>query len=154
MPAARGLPLPWRYVVSEKWTPMQYAALEAVATWLRDPESRQVLRLEGYAGTGKTTLARWAAQQSPNGRTHYCAYTGKAASVMRSKGCDGASTIHQLIYLPAHRSRDLLQQLEQRVDQVRKELADAAPDSEVSRNLKRQLASLLESLERERKHLA
>jgi exodeoxyribonuclease-5 len=54
-----------------------------------------VFRLFGFAGTGKTTLAKKLAE---NYDTAFMAYTGKAASVLRKKGCPGASTIHQAIY--------------------------------------------------------
>jgi ATP-dependent exoDNAse (exonuclease V) alpha subunit len=53
--------------------------------------------LHNYAGTGKTTLARHLAE-SVDGDVVYAAYTGKAACVMRAKGCEDASTIHRLIY--------------------------------------------------------
>ena len=33
-----------------------------------------------------------------DGEVLFAAFTGKAALVMRAKGCDGASTIHSLIY--------------------------------------------------------
>ena len=56
-----------------------------------------MFRLFGYAGTGKTTLARHIAE-GVDGKVLFAAFTGKAALVMRSKGCDGASTIHSLIY--------------------------------------------------------
>ena len=51
----------------------------------------------GYAGVGKTTLARHIAEGA-RGETAFAAFTGKAALVMRSKGCAGATTIHALIY--------------------------------------------------------
>ncbi|MGT2467402.1 AAA family ATPase [Mesorhizobium atlanticum] len=51
----------------------------------------------GYAGTGKTTLARHFAG-GLRGQVHYMAYTGKAAMVMRKNGCLGAMTIHATIY--------------------------------------------------------
>ena len=35
---------------------------------------------------------------TPTARSKFAAFTGKAASVMRGKGCEGASTIHSLIY--------------------------------------------------------
>jgi exodeoxyribonuclease-5 len=79
-----------------QWSPQQDAALKAVAAWLRAGEP-QVFRLFGYAGTGKTTLARHIAEDVDGGVV-YAAYTGKAAHVMRGKGCVGASTIHSLIY--------------------------------------------------------
>ena len=56
-----------------------------------------MFRLFGYAGTGKTTLARTIAD-GVDGEVKFAAFTGKAASVMRGKGCHGASTIHSLIY--------------------------------------------------------
>ena len=78
------------------WSPEQDSALKAVAAWLKAGE-RQVFRLFGYAGTGKTTLARHVAQDVA-GDVAFAAFTGKAAHVMRGKGCKGAGTIHSLIY--------------------------------------------------------
>jgi exodeoxyribonuclease-5 len=78
------------------WSPQQDAALTGVAEWLRRGD-RPVFRLFGYAGTGKTTLARHIAE-GVDGDVAFGAYIGKAALVMRSKGCEGASTIHSLIY--------------------------------------------------------
>src|SRR5205809_3125393 len=82
------------------FTPHQDAALDAVAGWLKAKPGRgaaQIFRLFGYAGTGKTTLAKHIAQHV-DGKVLFGAFTGKAASVMRSKGCDGAGTIHGMIY--------------------------------------------------------
>lgn len=79
-----------------KWSPEQDAALSAVADWLKAGQP-QLFRLFGYAGTGKTTLARHIAE-GVDGEVAFAAFTGKAALVMRSKGCAEASTIHSLIY--------------------------------------------------------
>jgi exodeoxyribonuclease-5 len=83
------------------FSPHQDSALKAVATWLKSRPGRrdspQVFRLFGYAGTGKTTLAKHVAQ-GVDGKVLYAAFTGKAAQVMRNKGCAAASTIHSLIY--------------------------------------------------------
>jgi exodeoxyribonuclease-5 len=79
-----------------QWSPEQAAALDKVGRWLAAGEP-QVFRLFGYAGVGKTTLAQRLAE-SAAGETAFAAFTGKAALVMRSKGCVGASTIHALIY--------------------------------------------------------
>ena len=76
--------------------PQQEAALKAIAKWLK-AGNPQVFRLFGYAGTGKTTLARRIAEDV-EGAVVFGAFTGKAASVMRAKGCHDASTIHALIY--------------------------------------------------------
>ena len=85
------------------FTPHQDSALKAVADWLQaKPGERgtpQVFRLFGFAGTGKTTLARHIAD-GVDGEVKFAAFTGKAALVMRRKGCERASTIHSLIYKP------------------------------------------------------
>src|SRR5687767_2078640 len=80
------------------WSPQQDGALLAVKTWLEDENSSQVFRLFGYAGTGKTTLAKHFAE-SVDGLVLYAAFTGKAALVLRQKGCY-ATTLHSLIYAP------------------------------------------------------
>jgi exodeoxyribonuclease-5 len=79
------------------WTPEQDRALAEVARWLETKGGAQVFRLFGYAGTGKSTLARHVAA-NVEGDVCFAAFTGKAALVMRSKGCEGARTIHSLIY--------------------------------------------------------
>jgi ATP-dependent exoDNAse (exonuclease V) alpha subunit len=81
-----------------KWSPQQETALKSVGSWFKDG-SEPIFRVFGYAGTGKTTLARHFAQHI-KGVTCYAAYTGKAALVMRKNGCHGATTIHSLIYKP------------------------------------------------------
>ena len=80
-----------------EWSPQQVAALAAVEEWFKGPE--QVFRLFGYAGTGKTTLAL-ACARACSGSVLFGAFTGKAALVLRQKGCSSASTIHRLIYVP------------------------------------------------------
>ncbi len=91
------------------FTPHQDAALKAVSDWLKSKPGKggpQVFRLFGYAGTGKTTLARHLAE-GIEGTVKYAAFTGKAALVMRSRGCDGASTIHSLIYKAKESSEEI-----------------------------------------------
>src|SRR5215475_911439 len=84
-----------------QFTPHQNEALKLVADWLKSGPGTdggpQVFRLFGYAGTGKTTLAKHIADEA-DGDVKFAAFTGKAASVMRGKGCRDASTIHSLIY--------------------------------------------------------
>ena len=82
--------------IGREWSAEQAQAIDAVGRWLRKGEP-QVFRLFGYAGVGKTTLARHIAEGARGG-TAFAAFTGKAALVMRSKGCAGATTIHALIY--------------------------------------------------------
>lgn len=79
------------------WSPQQDTAIKAVRAWLADRNGPQVFRLFGYAGTGKTTLAKELAE-SVKGSVLFATFTGKAALMLQSKGCKGASTIHSLIY--------------------------------------------------------
>lgn len=81
------------------WSGQQEQALKDVAQWVRNPGRKQVFRLFGFAGSGKSTLAL-AISEIVKGRVCFGAYTGKAASVMRSKGCSDATTIHSMIYKP------------------------------------------------------
>lgn len=83
------------------WTPEQERALDMCGEWLKG--SDQVFQLFGYAGTGKTTLARHLAATS-DGVTLFAAFTGKAASVMRKSGCVGATTLHSILYRPSQAS--------------------------------------------------
>lgn len=57
------------------------------------------MRVFGYAGTGKTTMAKEIAT-AVSGDVLFMTFTGKAALVLRKKGCEGASTIHSAIYKP------------------------------------------------------
>ena len=62
----------------------------------RDPYTT----IGGYAGTGKSTLIQFiiAALELRPDEVAYVAYTGKAAQVLRSKGCPNAITAHRLLY--------------------------------------------------------
>lgn len=102
-----------------KLSTRQDIALKKVHDWLTSGDT-QVLRLFGYAGTGKTTLARHFAE-GVSGQVLFGAYTGKAAHVLREKGCPGATTIHRLIYEPSSKSAGRLQEMEQELLRLRKE---------------------------------
>lgn len=81
------------------WGRQQASALTGIGKWLDTPNAKPIFRLFGYAGTGKSTLAKHIAA-TITGNTVFCAYTGKAARVMQRYGCANASTIHSLIYKP------------------------------------------------------
>lgn len=81
-----------------KFSPQQDEALKAVSRWLKDGRT-PIFRLFGYAGTGKTTLARYFAEHV-DGEVLFAAFTGKAAQVLRARGATNARTIHSLIYRP------------------------------------------------------
>lgn len=56
--------------------------------------------ISGFAGSGKSTLIQFiiaALNLSPD-RVAYVAFTGKAANVLRQKGCPNATTAHKLLY--------------------------------------------------------
>ena len=56
-----------------------------------------LFRIGGYAGTGKTTIAKEIVKRI-KGSVAVCAFTGKAANVLHHKGLPGARTIHRTIY--------------------------------------------------------
>lgn len=85
-------------------SPEQQRCATAINEWALDPDSSQIFYVSGLAGTGKSTIVMQvmgALEEAHDLVILYAAYTGKAALVMRQKGCREASTIHKLIYLPA-----------------------------------------------------
>lgn len=111
------------------WSPEQERALAAVKDWLTNSD-QQVFRLFGYAGTGKTTLAKALAEDA--GEVLFAAFTGKAAHVLQTKGCP-ASTIHSLIYQVREKSMAAVRIAEQRLAKRLQELdpKDVDKDAEV-----------------------
>lgn len=93
------------------WSAQQDYALKDVARWLRDPSGQQVYYLAGFAGTGKTTLARHMAE-GVSGLVLFAAFTGKAASVLRRKGCPEARTLHSILYDVTDADRTRLRELQ------------------------------------------
>lgn len=93
------------------WSSDQEHALRRSDEWLRSTD--QVLYIGGFAGTGKSTLA----MHLVGGRRFlFATLTGKAAHVLRRKGCHDARTIHSLIYRPAGQSREAdIRQLEAKI---------------------------------------
>jgi len=120
-----------------KWSPQQDQALKDVDAWLNGSDE-QVFRLFGYAGTGKTTLAKHLAESIAS--VAFAAFTGKAAHVLQQKGCQGACTIHSLIYIPKGKSAERLRLMEQ-------QFAATSPDNEKRREeLQRRIADEKEAL--------
>lgn len=128
------------------WTPQQDAALVRVQDWLNGPKDKQVFRLFGFAGTGKSTLAKHLGdiEKQRGGFAQYAAFTGKATVVMRRKGCENARTLHSIIYTTMDKSRD-------RLDRLNKALANASGDNRD--NLIRQIEEERENLKSPGFHL-
>lgn len=87
----------------------QQAGIEKIKAWYTGaaPDLKgggswgaDVFRLFGYAGTGKTTMAKEIPAALGVADVRYATYTGKAAHVLRSKGASPVSTIHSGIYMP------------------------------------------------------
>jgi exodeoxyribonuclease V len=129
-------------ITLEECTAQQLTALDEIEAWWADWHDngyRQVYRQNGLAGTGKTSLARLAAQRlGVADETFYAAFTGKAAHVLRTKGCVGAQTIHSLIYSPAEHSRGRLLELHRRLEQA----ADAGEYDEIAESIAAEQAKL------------
>lgn len=105
------------------WSPQQDRALVKAGEWLRAPfdPDRPIFKIFGYAGVGKTTIAKELATQH-GGDVRFAAYTGKAAYVMRQKGCEGTRTIHSLIYKPAGESKgEMLRDVEARLRELERD---------------------------------
>jgi len=121
-----------------KLTIEQQRAIDRVAHWLKSGDSNQFY-LAGLAGTGKTTLAKYFAEQF-NGSVVFAAFTGKAASVLRAKGCPNAMTIHSMIYKPSGDTHG------KRVEELKKlldnELDEPSPDNDKIRGWQSELDEL------------
>lgn len=87
--------------------PQQETAFKKVKRW-KTLKNQPFFVLGGYAGTGKTTIAKALIEGDPHALV--AAYTGKAAHVLRQQGLE-ASTIHKLIYLPRDKCDSRLRHL-------------------------------------------
>lgn len=78
----------------------QKKIIEGIAVWLADTDSSRIYILNGYAGTGKTSLisAFVATLKTLRIKPILLAPTGRAAKVMTHHTGENASTIHKKIY--------------------------------------------------------
>lgn len=86
-----------------KFNEQQEAAIQKAVKWYKDLQDRKTLKrfffLAGFAGTGKTTVAKEIARRCVGEYGALAiAPTGKAASRLKQKGFPGAKTLHQFIY--------------------------------------------------------
>ena len=94
------------------WSAQQLDALEVIERW-RASDDDDVLRVFGFAGTGKTTLIQYLVSTAGPGCIRVGALTGKAAQVLRDKGVRGAQTIHSMIYRSQLQSTQELLEVEE-----------------------------------------
>ena len=95
----------------------QQQALDLIGAWFQGDPAEAIeygfgvdtFTLAGYAGTGKTTIAKLLPELLGTDVT-YAAFTGKAASVLRSKGMP-ATTLHSILFRPRE-NEDKIKQLE------------------------------------------
>ena len=78
----------------------QKKIIEQLSSWLCDDDYRRIFLLNGYAGTGKTTIiaAFVAALKELGIKTILLAPTGRAAKVLSHYSASDAFTIHKRIY--------------------------------------------------------
>ncbi len=98
-----------KQLTREDLSPDQREVYEAIIRWCHGGfgecvGSMTLLTIGGFAGVGKSSLLGVFAAETKL-RVAYCAFTGRAASVLQRKlrvaGCmSPVSTIHRLIYLP------------------------------------------------------
>jgi len=101
-----------KQLTREDLSPDQREVYEAILDWSDSGcfqssgygREDRLLTIGGFAGVGKSSLLGVFAAETKL-RVAYCAFTGRAASVLQRKlraaGCNAAvTTIHRLIYLP------------------------------------------------------
>ena len=107
----------------------QCKAIAAIKEWFEnDTEKQQVFSMFGYAGTGKSTVLKFALeevgiehhQNGENGAACVpgsvtATFTGKAALVLRRKGTP-ARTIHSLIYSVIEATEEEVEAAEKKID--------------------------------------
>lgn len=108
----------------------QAKAISVIRDWYRNRRhGQQVLRVFGYAGTGKTTITNLAIEalglepMTPGGLggVLFAAFTGKAVLVMTRKGTP-AQTIHSLIYRHSEASPEEITRVTEELSALERDL--------------------------------
>lgn len=114
----RGTPL--------QWSPQQEMALAIGQSFVagvrrarRQPNNPKTCKIFGFAGTGKSTLVSHLVGDMDG--VIYCAPTGKAAKVLRMKGCPDAMTLHRALYKVQQKTTSRLVELHHDLDRATKE---------------------------------
>jgi AAA domain/UvrD-like helicase C-terminal domain len=112
----------------------QHEAVVRIRSWFLAPEEKLVFRIFGYAGSGKSTIVKYALcdlglePYAPGGAGGYIAatFTGKAALVMTRKGTP-ASTIHSLIYRVSEATQEEIERVKKEIAGIRAKLPALDP---------------------------
>lgn len=118
---------PSRYITSiEKIDDAEHTCISVAAT-------NGLFLSEHYIVTHNTTIARTIpdALELPDGAVLYAALAGKAAMVLRSKGCLPASTLHKLAYTPAPTAEALAAALRADALRIRAEAGEPNLEAEI-----------------------
>lgn len=128
------------------WSPQQEIARTKINKW-RQTVNRQVFKLQGYAGTGKTEIASSLAD---DGSVLFAAVSGKAAHVLSQRIGRPASTIHRTIYhTPTRHVSQRALDLKHRIGELRRQLGGV--DSRTRARFSNELAELDAELRQIRK---
>jgi len=127
----------------------QQRAIASIKDWFKmRTDSQQIFRLFGYAGTGKTTVLKYALKeldikdlkpsrydedscerQYNHGGVVTATFTGKAALVLRQKGTP-ARTIHSLIYRVTEVTEEEVKARQKEIDDTREAAKSITDDFE------------------------
>jgi exodeoxyribonuclease-5 len=122
-------------------SPLQAQAIRDIKDWFENrTDTQPVFRVWGYAGTGKSTLTKYAIVElgldtmtrladgtcATSGGVLHAAFTGKAALVMTRKGTP-ASTIHSLIYRVSEVTKEEIERVKQDIAAIRAKLPTLGP---------------------------
>lgn len=98
----------------------QKAGIKKAVYWYKhELAGKQIFRVFGFAGSGKTTLIEALVKELGLSKVLYAAFTGKAALVMTRHG-NPASTLHSILYRVREKDREAYR--------AAKKLYDAASD--------------------------
>lgn len=103
----------------------QWVAIKKVKEWFAtwQETGQQYFYLAGYAGTGKTEIAKFIVRELGLTNVMGMAYTGKAALMMMIRGFPVASTIHSAIYKPIQKGKGRIPEMQ---EQLKKLISDGA----------------------------
>ena len=107
----------------------QHETVEKLKSWFLDHNRQQVFRIFGYAGSGKSTILKYALAElglEPHGQDGNpgflaATFTGKAALVMTRKGTP-ASTIHSLIYRVSEATHAEIDKVKKEIGEIKSKL--------------------------------